>query len=138
MADLEHISKEFEIDHREVAKIRERLAAIEEWKIAHPEIHRLEATVAQVTKTELERRLSGMNQMREQIEQERGTFVEKVWFEAKHKDLETMIFSGMKALSDRLVLLEQWQWKVVGASVGISLVFSILAALVGWLLRFHT
>ena len=101
MADLEHISKEFEIDHRELPKIRERLATIEEWKLAHPEIHRLEATVAQVTKTELERRLSSMNQMREQIELERGTFVDKLWFEAKYKDIETSLFTAIKSLSDR-------------------------------------
>src|ERR1039457_4701056 len=101
MADLEHISKEFEIDHRELPKIRERLATIEEWKLAHPEIHRLEATVAQVTKTELERRLSSMNQMREQIELERGTFVDKLWFEAKYKDIETSLLTAIKSLSDR-------------------------------------
>jgi hypothetical protein len=135
---LIHLSKEFEIDHSGVARMRERLATLEAFVAAHPEIHRLEATVANVTKTELERRLHDMNNLRDQIDGERGTFVQMTWFEQKHKDLESMIFAATKALSDRLALLEQWQWKIIGASVAISLIFSIIAALIGWLFRFHS
>ena len=135
---LTHLSKEFEIDHSNVVRMRERLATLEAFVAAHPEIHRLEATVANVTKTELERRLHDMNNLRVQIDNERGSFVQRIWFEQKHKDLETMIFSITKTLSDRLALLEQWQWKIIGASVAISLVFSIIAAMVGWLFRFHS
>ena len=148
MADLEHLTKEFEKLHDSVPLICERIARVEKWEEMHPSVHNLEkesvalafaaANMATAhSKSEIERRLEAANRLREQIEQERGTYVEKIWFENKHKDLETIIFSGMKTLSDRIVILEQWQWKVIGASVGISLVFSVIAALVGWLLRYH-
>jgi hypothetical protein len=66
--------------------IESRLARLEE---------RIEGmrNATNVAKREVDRRLNEMNQLRKQIESERGRFVEREYYDQAHKNLETQVNS---------------------------------------------
>jgi hypothetical protein len=157
MIDLTHLESEFEKVHDALPVLTVRVAVIEEWLKSHPETHRLEGVALAVAKVATDLRLESMNNLRLQIDSERGSFVARelydrehtrvreeitnlrqqtaddkrfmvnmTWYEAKHKDME-----------DRISKLEQYMWRAIGFSVAAGFIFSSIAALVGWILRFH-
>lgn len=56
----------------------------ERWR-AHAREHELRDRMVDIAKEEVDRRLEDMNQMREQIDRERGTFVTSSVYESKHE-----------------------------------------------------
>ena len=82
--------------------ITERVAKLEKYELLHSEIHRLEAAALEATRRELERRLADMNELRAQIEHERGTFVVKDWFERAHLLMETKLTAQVETLETKL------------------------------------
>ena len=73
-----------------------------------------------IAREAVDRRLGEMNNMREQINQERGTFVRMDWYESKHKEIES-----------RVSKLEEWQWKVIGG-MAVSLT---VGTVLGWIIN---
>ena len=78
-----------------------------------------------LAKIEIDRRLHSMNQMREQIQSERGQSVQKEWFERIH---------GMATI--RLDILENWrstmEGKILGSETKIQnrmLIFGVIVTL---------
>lgn len=67
----------------------------------------------------LDERLEGMNKFREQLTEERATFVRR----DLHDQLE-------RQLSDRIVAVERWQWKIVGGLAIVGLFEPIVVALI--------
>ena len=85
MADLEHLSKEFEKVHDSIPRLCVRLSLVEEWQKAHPETHRLEGVALSVAKVATDLRLESMNELRKQIDSERGSFVTRELYAHEHE-----------------------------------------------------
>lgn len=68
-----------------------------------------------LAKEEIDRRLAEMNEMRAQINQERGSFLSRAEYESKHEVLASLIVS-----------LQRFQWMITGG----LFVFQILIAVV--------
>jgi hypothetical protein len=89
----------------------ELLATLKEWCKAHEKEHALEQKVEQVRYEGIDRRLHDMNELRKQIENERGTFVTR---ELHDRDIATLCesigelrasrdtSSGVKNLTEQL------------------------------------
>jgi hypothetical protein len=85
----------------------------------------VEADMRRQIALDLERRLDGMNELRRQIESERGTFVAKEWFEKAHVLLEAKFENGQSLLEGRVRSLESFRDNSQGRSV---MLFAIIAA----------
>ena len=55
------------------------------WELAHEKIHALEDVARDIASTEINRRLDEMNQLRHQIEQERGTYISRPVYDSENK-----------------------------------------------------
>jgi hypothetical protein len=75
MAELEHFAREFEKVHDSLPKMEVRIAVVEEWQKSHPDTHRLEGVALELARKATDIRLESMNELRNQISEERGTFV---------------------------------------------------------------
>ena len=82
---------------------------------AHEHVHELESRTAILALAEINRRLVDMNHMREQINQERGSFVPRAEYEIKH----TLII-------DLISSLQKFQWMVTGALVTFQILIGIV------------
>ena len=91
---------------------------------AHEGVHTLEAQALEKAHLELNRRLDEMNELRRQIEHERGEYVGKAWFESKHRELEI-----------RITNLEEWRWKAAGAIFAAMTAGGIMGWAVGLMLK---
>ena len=125
--------------------ITERVAKLEKYELLHSEIHRLEAAALEATRRELERRLADMNELRAQIEHERGTFVVKDWFERAHllmetkltaqvETLETKLTAQVETLETRLKILEMRGGMATGREEPINAIVKWVAYLLGVIL----
>ena len=91
MAKLRHIAKEFELIHDALPRVLERVARVEEWIRIHPEVHRLESSTVNAVKEATDKRLEEMNNMRKQIDLERGTFVTRELYGQEHQHLSDTV-----------------------------------------------
>ena len=114
--------------------ITERVAKLEKYELLHSEIHRLEAAALEATRRELERRLADMNELRAQIEHERGTFVVKDWFERAHLLMETKLTAQVETLETRLKILEMRGGMAAGREEPINAIVKWVAYLLGVIL----
>ena len=85
MADLEHLAKEFEKVHDELPLLLVRIAVIEEWQRTHPDTHRLEGVALALASTTTAAKLHEMNELRKQIDTERGTFITREFYDREHQ-----------------------------------------------------
>ena len=99
MADLEHLASEFEKLHDAMPAIVTELAVVKEWQRTHPDTHRLEAIALAVAKAATDERLHSMNEMRKQIDNERGTFITRELYDREHFRLITEV-KELRAKSD--------------------------------------
>ena len=114
--------------------ITERVAKLEKYELLHSEIHRLEAAALEATRRELERRLADMNELRAQIEHERGTFVVKDWFERAHLLMETKLTAQVETLETRLKILEMRGGMAAGREEPINAIVKWVVYLLGVIL----
>ena len=91
MATLEHIAKEFEKVHDSLPKLEVRLAVVETWQKSHPDTHRLERVALDIDKRATDLRLEYMNELRSQINAERGTFVLRELYDRETKRVHELI-----------------------------------------------
>ena len=85
MADLEHLAKEFEKVHDELPLLLVRIAVVEEWQRTHPDTHRLEGVALALASTITAAKLHDMNELRKQIDTERGTFITRELYDREHQ-----------------------------------------------------
>ena len=71
-----------------------------------------------LAKTEIDRRLHEMNNLRDQINMERGTFVDKTWFERLQK-----------LTIDRMDILDNWKSTMEGKMQSRMVVFGVLVTI---------
>jgi len=105
-------------------KIERLLAGLIQWKTDHIRVHELEHEAIEIASKDIDRRLGAANALREQIENERGTYVQKDWFESKHKEVEA-----------RITNLEEWRWKLVGAIMAAVMFCGIIGWVIGLLIH---
>lgn len=99
MADLEHLAKEFEKVHDALPEMLVRTARLEQWVAAHPETHRLEGVVLSVAKAATDQRLESMNELRKQIDTERGTFITRELYDREHRRIQDDV-NGLRTSRD--------------------------------------
>src|ERR1017187_10858789 len=85
MIDLTHLESEFEKVHDALPVLTVRVAVIEEWLKSHPETHRLEGVALAVAKVATDLRLESMNNLRLQIDSERGSFITRELYAHEHE-----------------------------------------------------
>lgn len=89
----------------EIARIEERLSAAQAALV--------------VAKIEIDRRLEGMNELRAQIDKERGTFLLRAEYEAKEESIKS-----------QLATLQRFQYMLVGGLLVFQIVLAVLLRLV--------
>ena len=108
--DLGHLEKEFEKVHDELPILLSRIAVIEEWQRTHPETHRLEAAALALANAAIAAKLHDMNELRKQIDTERGTFITREFYDREHQRIREEISdlrSSRDTSSGEKGLLEQ-------------------------------
>ena len=70
----------------------------EMWQGLHLKMHTAEVIDRVTAKTEIDRRLEGMNELRAQIQTERGSYVTRDMFGQQHDSLRGEVFVRFKAL----------------------------------------
>ena len=122
---LDHLSKEFERIHDAFPKLETRLAIVEAWQLSHPETHRLEKLALDTAKIATDAKLHDMNELRKQIDNERGLYPTRELVDTKlaviHKDIADLRSSrdtntGEKS-GEQSFLDRYWPLFVAGAVV---------------------
>ena len=96
------------------------------WLDAHGHVHEL--ANAQVAKAEasMERRLESMNEFRQSLRDQSGTFITRDVSEARH----AAILDRIEQVDKRVDLQERWQsgidGRTIGAAAAVSLVITVL------------
>jgi hypothetical protein len=98
--DLGHLEKEFEKVHDELPILLSRVAVTEEWQRTHPETHRLEAAAFALANAAIAAKLHDMNELRKQIDTERGTFITREFYDREHQRIREEI-SDLRSSRDQ-------------------------------------
>lgn len=91
MADLEHLAKEFEKVHDAIPKLLVRVSITEEWQRTHSDIHRLEGVALSIDREAVAQRMASMNELRKQIDSERGTFITRELYDRENQHMREEI-----------------------------------------------
>ena len=111
---LEHLQKEFERVHDALPALDRRITVLEAWQISHPDTHRLEGVALNAAKEATDKRLESMNELRKQIDTERGTFVTRELYDREHRrlldDIASLSKSRDSASGEKGLLEQFWPW----------------------------
>ena len=75
----------------------------------------------------IESRLEKLNELRQEVTADRGQYLTRTEYEAKHDALEAQLMARMNAVDDRVKSLEGWKFRASGT----FLVLVPLAGLIG-------
>lgn len=109
---------------------------IKEYKEAHKREHELLAENVSHTKENLEFRLETMNQFRNQINNERGSFITMEKFEAKMEVLERLLDNHYQSNERRISAIERTLANLKGRWIGITSTIGFVLFLLEILFRF--
>ena len=90
---LDHLSREFEKVHAALPVLTTRVAVVESWIVKHPDTHRLEGVALALAREATDGRLHSMNELRQQIDRERGTYITCELYDREHQRLQADIAS---------------------------------------------
>ena len=96
------------------------------WEGHHRE-HEMEQKALEVARAEIERRLEGMNELRAQITSERGNYIARAEFEAKHEQI-TQRLGSLETL--QAGVLSRLTVVAALAGVAVSVIVSVVLKLV--------
>ena len=115
------------MDENERKYLEEKIGGLE--RLAEQRFEHVEST-AKAFFNEMGRRLEEHNKFREQILNERGNFLTKEMFEARHR--ETSL--GLKAVEDFVNNLKGRIWSIgVGAAIGTALLSTVVSLVIKYL-----
>lgn len=100
----------------------------EAWQLAHAQQHAAEAEALRMARVDIDRRLDAMNQLRDQITQERGTFLARDLYDREHLRLR-------KEFDDRLKRLETSDANLQGRILATGAILAFLLSVVAVLAR---
>jgi hypothetical protein len=99
-------------------------ALLQQYKEAHDKEHTLLEKSTELAKQNLEIRLEGMNEFRKQIQEERGSFVNRDKFDIL-----------MGALDRRISAIESFQSKIIGVGLAATFLLTVLELILRFLVR---
>jgi hypothetical protein len=112
--NLEHLKREFERVHDALPALDRRITVLEAWQISHPDTHRLEGVALNVAKEATDKRLEAMNDLRKQIDNERGSFITRELYDREHlrlrDDIANLAKSRDSASGEKGLLEQFWPW----------------------------
>jgi hypothetical protein len=81
---------------------------------------------------QMERRLNGMNELRDQISHERGDYIDKSWYLREHKTLQDRLAADVSVLSDKIEEVKSWVTKLSVSFMGalLLLLASVIVKLI--------
>ena len=85
---LDHLEREFEKVHDALPGLLARLAVLETWQRGHPDTHRLEGVALSLAREATDSRLHAMNELRQQIDQERGMYITRELYDREHQRMQ--------------------------------------------------
>ena len=94
-------------------------ATFETWQKAHAVEHTLEGKAVELAYHAMEGKMVELNDVRHR-------FVDKEWFEKIHGAFEA-----------RVVVLEEWRWKIIGMMVASTVISSAVGGVIGWALSLY-
>ena len=95
----------------------------EQWQESHLELHKAEREAAALARTEMNRRLEGMNELRDQIQTERSGYVQRDMYDHEHATLRDSMDARLKVLETGGANLQGRMW-MMGAVI--SAILSLL------------
>jgi hypothetical protein len=85
---------------------------------SHALVHLQEQRARELAFTEINRRLDEMNNLRFQIEKERGTYLQRDMYDREHRALGDAVDARLKILENKNSNLDGRMW-AVGAAIGV-------------------
>lgn len=107
-----------------------RLSVQEERWSSHRREHDAEEKAVLEARHVLDRRLEGMNELRRQIDRERGVFATREMVEEKSAGLAAVSQSRLDILNGRLDKLERWQSNITGRLATLAAVFTVFMTII--------
>jgi hypothetical protein len=104
--------------------------------VAHEKTHVALGDAIDKAAEDISRRLAEMNQFRAQISEERGLFLSKTEYEARHRELETRLGTVKDTQDKRLNDLERAKSNLDGRLWALGAGFMILTVLVNVAFRY--
>lgn len=95
------------------------------WQKAHLVIHSSESKATEIAKKEVDRRLEEMNQIREQINKERGIYVLRQVYDEQHNTLRDLIDARLKVLETNKSNMEGRLWTMGAALSAVVVVVNL-------------
>ena len=112
----------------------------EQWQDSHALVHTQEQRARDLAFIEINRRLDDMNELRRQIEIERGTYVRREVYDREHNAMRDLFNSRLDMMRDaddgRLKELENAKSNADGRMWGIGAMYAFLAVIVNLVLRY--
>ncbi len=103
----------------------------EAWQLAHENVHDMEAEARIVAFVRLNERLAEMNEVRRQINDERGSYLMRDRYEAAHESLRSAIDARLKLLENSRSNNEGRIWMMGVAITGIMAIVQIAIHFIG-------
>jgi hypothetical protein len=98
----------------------------EQWQRLHMEMHVTMDKARDIAGADINRRLEGMNELRTQINSERGLYLSREVFDREHAQLSREMDTRLKALETKGSNLDGRMW-TVGTIMTIIITFTVLA-----------
>lgn len=111
------------LDHTRIAVHEER------WE-GHRREHLAEFRALTEARSVIDARLADMNELRRQIDRERGGYATREMVETLLSSLEREVTVGMKALGERLSAVEKWQANTTGRLAMGAIGFTVFMTIV--------
>lgn len=103
----------------------------EAWQKAHLTLHKSEAEALATARNEIDRRLSGMNEIREQINNERGRYLLREFYDEQHASLRDTMDVRLKALETKQSNMEGRMWMLGTAISAIVILVNLVLYYLG-------
>jgi len=117
--------------------VEARLAVSEERWIGHRREHEAEFRALTEARIVIDARLEGMNELRRQIDRERGDYVKQDLLDAQLKGLLAQAEETHRAQDVRVATLEKWQANITGrlaaAAAGVTIFMTVIVFLANYL-----
>lgn len=97
----------------------------ERWE-AHRREHLLVEQAREIAAKEIDRRLGDMNELRRQIDSERGTFLKVSDYTREHKSLEEKLDLKTEALGKQIQQVYRFIWMALGAITALSFLIDLV------------
>ncbi len=97
----------------------------EAWEFAHYHVHEMEAQAREIAFVRLNERLAEMNEVRRQINEERGAFLLRDRYEASHEALRSAFDQRLKMLETGQANAEGRMWMLGAGISGILVIVQI-------------